>query len=147
MKMYAAACNQGTLLSMLCPMIMSAAFWGFVWDELSFAYAGPNREWPASIMCNISASCPEYARQDPEEYVDACAHDMWGVGYLLLRVLGNLTPWSLNATASAEEKLAIICAFHEVWVCSLHLPKAAMLVCGRLHYLHAYLWCHAFCEP
>ena len=114
--MYAAAYDQGTLLCMLCPMIMSAAFWGFVWDELSFAYAGPNREWPASIMCNISASCPEYACQDPEEYVDACAHDMWGVGYLLLRVLGNFAPWSFNATGSAEGTRAIICAFHEVWV-------------------------------
>ena len=106
--------------------------------------AGPNCGRPASMMCNPSASCPEYTRQEPDKYMDTCAHDMWGVGYLSLRVLGNLTPWSLNATASAEEKLAIICAFHEVWVCSLHLPRAAMLVCGRLHYLHAYLWCHAF---
>jgi hypothetical protein len=145
MNMYAAACDQGTLLSMLCPIIMSAAFWGFVWDELSFAYAGPNREWPASIMCNISASCPEYARQDPEEYMDACAHDMWGVGYLLLRVLGNFAPWSFNATGSAEGTRAIICAFHEVWVCSFNLPRAAMLVWDRLHHLHAYLWCHILC--
>ena len=99
--MYAADCDQGTLSSMLCPMIMSAAFWGFVWDEATVLDAGPNCGRPASMMCNPSASCPEYSRQDPDEYMDTCAHDMWGVGYLWLRVLGNLTPWSLNATASA----------------------------------------------
>ena len=96
-------------------------------------YAGPNRERPASMMCNMSASCPEVARQDPDEYMDACAHDMWGVGYLFLRVLCNLAPWSFDETGSAEETRAITCAFHEEWVCSCHLPRAVMLVWDRLH--------------
>ncbi|DBA90274.1 TPA: hypothetical protein ACH3X1_003564 [Trebouxia sp. C0004] len=76
---------------------------------------GPNCERHASMMCNLAASCPEVTRQHPEEYIDACAHDMWVVGYLLLRVLGNLAPWSFNATGSAQETRAIICDFHEVW--------------------------------
>ena len=49
--MYAAAYDQGTLLCMLCPMIMSAAFWGFVWDEPAVLYAGPNREYDAQHSC------------------------------------------------------------------------------------------------
>ena len=107
--MYVTACDQSTLLSMLCPMIMSVGFCGFVWDGMSVVYAGSNRERPASMMCNMSASCPEYARQDSDEYIHACAHDMWGVGYLLLRVLCNLAPWSFDETGSAEETMAITC--------------------------------------
>ena len=79
--------------------------------------AGPNRARPPSMVHNWDASCPELMCADPSECMDACAHDMWGVGRMLLRVLCNIAPWSVRTGCDQQDR-ATLCGLHDAWVCT-----------------------------
>lgn len=84
------------------------------------------------MVHNWDASCPELMRADPSEYMDACAHDMWGVGCMLLRVLCNIAPWSVRTGCDQQDR-ATLCGLHDNWVCTApaiaNHPDALCMAC------------------
>ena len=110
--------------------------WGCIWPLAplfccpltvkSIPYAGPLKFVPMTFGKNYLHSCPELVRQKPCEMLDCCAHDMWGAGYLMHRVLTNTSPWWFPSCGSAWKDRRQLCQLHEDWVspcCLLSLVK------------------------
>ena len=57
------------------------------------------------------------AQDGTNGFLDVCAQDMWGAGYLAVRIFCESRVWKIGALRSAAGSWARLCGHHEIWVC------------------------------
>ena len=69
---------------------------------------------------------PEYARQQPDEYLDACAQDMWAAGVLTALLFGQFYPFGDHQLPDGKPDWQALRSERDSWVCCLVIMYAAI---------------------
>ena len=72
---------------------------------------------PANLTGTTMFNSPEYARQQPHEYLDACAQDMWAAGVLTCILFGDFHPFDEHELPDGKPDWHALCREHDSWVC------------------------------
>lgn len=75
------------------------------------------RDCPANFDSTDEFSSPEVVGREEGEYIDACAQDMWGIGYVAYGNTPWKTPWRFAPTSSKGPGHARLDHQHTTWVC------------------------------
>ncbi|KAA6425192.1 MAG: hypothetical protein FRX49_04687 [Trebouxia sp. A1-2] len=81
----------------------------------SLKHKGLKRDCPANFGCTYEFSSPEFVSRDGGKYVDACAQDMWGIGYVAYLFFARNAPWRFGPTVSQGSKHARLDQQHTAW--------------------------------
>ena len=92
--------------------------------QASMPSAGPNSGRPANLTGTTAFNSPEYARQDPDEHLDACAQDTWAVGVLAVILFGGFMPFEVTLLPDGEPDWQELSDQHNSWVRCLFTATA-----------------------
>lgn len=84
----------------------------------SIKYKGRRRYLPDTASCTFDMSSPEFILGDPDEHIDACAQDVYGIGLLLLMLSTGYKP--------ADRSLHKLRQSHREWAAVYDLPQDAV---------------------
>lgn len=129
---------------MRCQQCMHAAMLTMTTDKPA-SRAGPLADGPANMAYAQDFTCPEICRMEAgrtssSENIDAMAHDVWGLGYLLCWLLTGCTCFS-----PPDKTWEAVCKQHDEWVSLQQILLCFMLftaacMTGRQRLLIWSLW-------
>ncbi|KAL3154891.1 hypothetical protein ABBQ38_011430 [Trebouxia sp. C0009 RCD-2024] len=90
----------------------------------STRYRGTLGGKPANLTATPAFYSPEYARQDPDEFLDACSQDMWAAGVLAVFLFGGFVPFIPSKLPGGALDWQRLCSQHETWAASYEVPDA-----------------------
>lgn len=90
----------------------------------SLKHKGLKRDCPANFGCTAEFSSPEFVSGDGGKYIDACAQDMWGIGYVAYIFFARKAPWRFASSRSKGPAHARLGHEHATWAGTFENPNA-----------------------
>ncbi|KAL3154885.1 Serine/threonine-protein kinase 33 [Trebouxia sp. C0009 RCD-2024] len=79
---------------------------------------------PLNLTGTSVFNSPECARNNPREYLDACAQDMWAAGVLAVALFAEFLPFTCSSLPGQESDWQGLCSQHNEWAASYQVPHA-----------------------